>query len=87
LLRQPPFSNTLRALQPEFKHCAQVKQKNTTLLCRVFLLYNPGTLGGRLAHRLDALGAEHFMHNASLFHHDRFLQVGLEGTIGGALGE
>ena len=27
------------------------------------------------------------MHNAALFHHDRLLQVGLEGTIGGTLGE
>ena len=52
-----------------------------------FLLENFGTLGERLAHRLDAFGAKHFMHNASLFHHDRLLQVGLEGTIGGALGE
>lgn len=52
-----------------------------------FLLENFGTLGEGLAHRLDTLGAEHFMHNASLFHHNRFLQVGLEGAIGGALGE
>jgi hypothetical protein len=51
------------------------------------LLYDLGTLGERLAHRLNAFGAEHFMHNAALFHHNRFLQVGLEGTIGGALGE
>jgi len=50
-------------------------------------VYNLETLSGRLAHRLDALGAEHFMHNATLFHHNRFLQVGLEGAIGGALGE
>lgn len=27
------------------------------------------------------------MHNTTLFHHNRLLQVGLEGTIGGALGE
>ena len=56
-------------------------------LRRDFLLENFGTLGERLAHCLDAFGAEHLMHNASLFHHDRLLQVGLEGTIGGALGE
>jgi len=52
-----------------------------------FFLYNLGTLCGRLAQRLDAFGAKHLMHNASLFHHNRFLQVGLEGTVGGALGE
>ena len=52
-----------------------------------FLFYKVETLSVSLAYRLDAFGAEHFMHNAALFHHDRFLQVGLEGTIGGALGE
>jgi len=50
-------------------------------------VYNLETLSGRLAHRLDALGAKHLMYHATLLHHDRFLQVGLEGTIGGALGE
>lgn len=64
-----------------------IKQKIRHNVVPYFLLENFGTLGERLAHRLDTLGAEHFMHNASLFHHNRFLQVGLEGTIGGALGE
>ena len=45
------------------------------------------TLGGGLAERLDALGAEHFMHRAALLHHNRLLQVGLEGAIGRALRE
>ena len=44
-------------------------------------------LGGRLAQRLDAFGAKHLVHNATLLHHNRLLQVGLEGAIGGALGE
>ena len=72
----------------EFRRCARaIKQKIRHVDVPYFLLENFGTLGERLAHRLDAFGAEHFMHNASLFHHDRLLQVGLEGTIGGALGE
>ncbi len=45
------------------------------------------TLGGRFAERLDALGAEHFVYRAALLHHNRLLQVGLEGSIGRALRE
>lgn len=44
-------------------------------------------LGGDFAHRLDALGAQNFVNLVTLFHHDRLLQVGAEGAIGGALGE
>ena len=70
-----------------YRRCAErLNKKHGTMLCRVFLS-NLETLSVSLAHRLYALGAEHLMHNAALFHHDRFLQVGLEGTIGGALGE
>ena len=45
------------------------------------------TLGGSFAHCLDALGAEDFMDFAAVFHHNRLLQIGLEGPIGGALGK
>ena len=45
------------------------------------------TLRRGFADRFDALGAQNFMNLVSLFHHDRFLQVGPEGTIGGAHGE
>jgi len=44
-------------------------------------------LGGDFAHRLDALGAQNLVDLVTLFHHNRLLQVGSEGTIGGALGE
>ncbi len=44
-------------------------------------------LSGDFAHRFDALGAQDFMDLATLFHHNRLLQVGLVGTIGGALGK
>ena len=43
------------------------------------------TLGGGFADCLDALGAEHFMHGATLFHHNRLLQIGLERAVGGSL--
>ena len=45
------------------------------------------TLGGDFAHRLDALGAQNLVNLVTLFHHNRLLQVGSEGTIGGALGK
>jgi hypothetical protein len=45
------------------------------------------TLGGDFTHRLDALGAQNFMHLVTLFHHNCLLQVGPEFAIGGALGE
>ncbi len=76
----------LRPLAESRNDISVLKQKITTL-SRDFLLYNLGTLGDRLAHRLNTFGAEHLMHNAALLHHNRFLQVGLEGAIGGALGE
>ena len=44
-------------------------------------------LRGGFAHRLDALGAQNLVDLVTLFHHNRFLQVGSEGTIGGALGK
>ena len=44
-------------------------------------------LGGDFAHRLDALGAQNLVNLVTFFHHDRLLQVGPEGTIGGALGK
>jgi hypothetical protein len=44
-------------------------------------------LGGDFAHCLDTLGAQNLVNLVTLFHHDRLLQVGAEGTIGGALGE
>ena len=46
-----------------------------------------GVLREGLAHRLDALGAQHLVDHASFFHYNRLLQVGFEGPIGGALGE
>jgi hypothetical protein len=42
-------------------------------------------LGSGFAHRLDALGAQNLVDLVTLFHHNRLLQVGPEGTIGGAL--
>lgn len=45
------------------------------------------SLGGGFCHRLDALGAEQFMHLAPLFEHQRLLQVRFERAVGGALGE
>ncbi len=53
----------------------------TNLTCR------NAVLGGDFAHRLDALGAQNLVDLVPLFHHNRFLQVGSEGTIGGALGK
>jgi hypothetical protein len=44
-------------------------------------------LCGDFAHRLDALGAHNFVNLMTFFHHNRLLQVGPEGTIGGALGK
>ena len=44
-------------------------------------------LSGDFAHRLDALGAQNLVDLVTLFHHDRLLQVGFEGAVGGALGE
>jgi hypothetical protein len=44
-------------------------------------------LRGDFAHRLDALGAQNLVNLMTLFHHNRLLQVGPEGTIGGALGK
>lgn len=44
-------------------------------------------LRGDFRHRFDALGAEYLVYHATLFHHNRLLQVGPEGTIGGALGK
>jgi hypothetical protein len=44
-------------------------------------------LGDDFGHRLDALGAQNLVNLVTLFHHDRLLKVGAEGTIGGALGE
>lgn len=43
--------------------------------------------GGGFRHCLDALGAKHFMHLASLFHYERLLQVRLELAVGGSLGK
>ena len=43
------------------------------------------TLGGGLANRLDALGAEHLMHGAALLHHNCLLQVRFELAVGGSL--
>ena len=40
-----------------------------------------------LAEGLDALGAQQFVHGATLLHHERLLQVRLELAVGGALGE
>ena len=45
------------------------------------------TLSGDFAHRLDALGAQNLVDLVTLFHHNRLLQVGPEGTIGSALGK
>ena len=44
-------------------------------------------LGDRFAYRLDAFGAQHFMHGAAIFHHERLLQIRFECAIGGALRE
>jgi hypothetical protein len=44
-------------------------------------------LGSDFAHRLDALGAQNLVNLVTLFHDNRFLQVGSESTIGGALGK
>ena len=53
----------------------------------VILVRENQQLGGGFCHRLDALGAEHFMHFMSLFHHQRLLQVRFERAVGGMLGE
>ena len=44
-------------------------------------------LRGGFTHRLDALGAKHLAHGASLFHYQGLLQVRLELAVGGSLGE
>jgi hypothetical protein len=44
-------------------------------------------LGRGLTERLDTLGAQRLLDQAALFHNRNLLQVGLEGTIGGTLGE
>ncbi len=44
-------------------------------------------LGGDFAHRLDALGAQNLVNLVTFFHYNRLLQIGSEGTIGGALGK
>lgn len=43
--------------------------------------------GGGFRHCLDAFGAKHLMHLASLFHHERLLQVRFELAVGGSLGK
>lgn len=57
--------------------------------CAMTLVFveNFTTLSGDFAHRLDAFGAQNLVDLVTLFHHNRLLQVGLEGTIGGALGK
>ena len=44
-------------------------------------------LSGDFSHRFDALGAQNLVNLVAFFHHNRLLQVGAEGTIGGALGK
>src|SRR5512141_3495184 len=44
-------------------------------------------LGRGLAKRLDALGAQHLLHQAAVLHDADLLQVRLEGPVGGALRE
>jgi hypothetical protein len=63
-----------------------VKTKITTQVV-ILVSRELRTLSRYLAHRLDALGAQNLVDLVTFFHHDRFLQVGAEFTIGGALGE
>jgi len=64
-----------------------LKTKITTrVVTLVFGKAKPG-LSGDLGHRLDALGAQNLVDLMPLYHHDRLLQVGPEGTIGSALGK
>ena len=53
----------------------------------IFMLMGRLYLDSRLRHCLDALGAEHFAHGATLFHNDGLLQVRFELAVGGSLGE
>ena len=41
----------------------------------------------RFAERLDALGAQRFLYEATILHHRNLLKVGLERAVGCALGE
>lgn len=65
---------------------SRLKTKITTQVVISVFVGKP-KLGGDFAHRLDALGAQNLVNLVTLFHHNRFLQVGSEGTIGGALGK
>jgi len=51
------------------------------------LLRDRKTLRRGFAEGLDALGAQHFVHSATLLHYERLLQVRFERAVGGALGE
>lgn len=53
----------------------------------IFVFEGKPNLCGGFAHRLDALGAQDFVDLVTFFHHNRLLQVGAEGAIGGALGK
>ncbi len=65
-----------------------LKQKSRHAFAVVISVFGiEPNLGGDFAHRLDALGAQNFVNLVTLFHHNRLLQVGSEGTIGGALGK
>lgn len=41
----------------------------------------------RLAERFNALGAQRFLDQTTLFHHRNFLEVRFERAVGGTLGE
>ena len=85
------FRNAASTALAKNAHSAQresglLKQKSRP--CVVISVFGiEPNLGGDFAHRLDALGAQNFVNLVTLFHHNRLLQVGSEGTIGGALGK
>ena len=62
------------------------KTKITTQ-CRDFVFKKPDLLHGRFGQRLDALGAQHLVHRATLLHHERLLQVRFVRAVCSTLGE
>jgi hypothetical protein len=61
------------------------KQKIMTFHAMIFLFGRNQRLGGGFTHRLDALGAKHFMHFLSFFHYQGLLQVRFELAVGSPL--
>jgi len=55
--------------------------------CRDLCFQEARSLHGGFGQSLDTLGAQHFVHRATILHHKRLLQVRFERAVCSTLGE